>query len=110
MDFKRAYRIPRDFAYKSGNAKIQGSAAYIIKSAMIRCNNKIKEERWQGRVDMILQVHDELIFEVDNDLPFIREVYQTMKQEMDDTVTFRVPITTSGKWSSITLGEVKELT
>ena len=60
-------------------------------------------------MDVVLQVHDELIFEVDNNLPFIREVYQTMKEEMDDTVTFKVPITTSGKWSPISLGDVKEL-
>lgn len=109
MNFDRQYHIPRDFAYKSGNAKIQGSAAYIIKSAMLRCDKRIKSEKWVGKVDMILQVHDELIFEVDNNLSFIKQVYQTMKQEMDDTVTFKVPITTSGKWSPISLGDVKEL-
>jgi DNA polymerase-1 len=109
MKFKREYRIPRDFAYKAGNAKIQGSAAYIIKHAMSRCNDRIEREGWVGRVDMILQVHDELIFEVDNNLSFIKQVYRTLKQEMDDTVTFKVPITTSAKWSSISLGDVKEL-
>jgi DNA polymerase I-like protein with 3'-5' exonuclease and polymerase domains len=57
---------------------------------------------------MVLQVHDELIFEVDNDYQFIREVDQAMGEEMDDLVTFKVPITTSGKWSAISLGDVKE--
>lgn len=109
MKFKREYRIPRDFAYKSGNAIVQGTAAYVIKSAMLRCNERIKSERWGSRVDMILQVHDELIFELDNNLSFIKQVYHTLKQEMDDTVTFKVPITTSGKWSAISLGDVKEL-
>lgn len=109
MDFKREYRIPRDFAYKAGNAKIQGTAAYIIKSAMKRVGERIERERWRGRVDAVLQVHDELIFELDNDLPFIKHVYEVMKQEMDDRVTFKVPITTSGKWSPISLGDVKEL-
>ena len=110
MKFKRQYHIPQDFAYRAGNAKIQGTAAYVIKSAMKRIDSRIEKERWRGRVDVVLQVHDELIFEVDNDLPFIKEVYQTMKEEMDDRVTFKVPITTSGKWSPISLGDVKELT
>jgi DNA polymerase-1 len=109
MKFKRQYRIPRDFAYRAGNSVIQGSAAYIIKHAMKRIDERIKHEGWSGRADMILQVHDELIFEVDNNLSFIKQVYQTLKQEMDDMVTFKVPITTSGKWSSISLGDVKEL-
>lgn len=109
MDFTRTYHIPRDFAYKAGNAKIQGSAAYIIKSAMPRCEARIIREGWQDRVAMILQVHDELIFEVDNDYRFIKEVNQAMGEEMDDWETFRVPITTSGKWSPISWGDVKEI-
>jgi DNA polymerase-1 len=109
MNFDRQYHIPRDFAYKAGNAKIQGTAAYVIKSAMKRVDERIKSEGWGGKVDMVLQVHDELIFELDNNLSFIKHVYKTLKQEMDDTVTFKVPITTSGKWSNISLGDVKEL-
>jgi DNA polymerase-1 len=109
MNFKRQYHIPRDFAYKTGNAKIQGTAAYVIKSAMKRIDARIEREGWRGRVDVVLQVHDELIFEVDNNYQFIKHVYETMKEEMDDRVTFKVPITTSGKWSSISLGDVKEL-
>ena len=110
MNFEREYHIPIEFAYKAGNAKIQGSAAYVIKHAMKRIDRRIEREGWRGRVDVVLQVHDELIFEVDNNYAFIKEVYETMKEEMDDRVTFKVPITTSGKWSPISLGDVKELT
>ena len=109
MNFERKYRIPRDFAYKAGNAKVQGSAAYIIKHAMIRVDRRIEREKWRGRVDVVLQVHDELIFEVDNNYQFIQQVYQTMKEEMEDRVTFKVPITVSGKWGSVSLGDVKKL-
>ena len=109
MKFKREYHIPRDFAYKTGNAKIQGTAAYIVKSAMKRIDTRIEKERWRNRVDVVLQVHDELVFEIDDNIQFIRYVYKTMKEEMDDRVTFKVPITTSGKWSNISLGDVKEL-
>jgi len=109
MNFKRRYNIPKAFAYRSPNAVIQGTAAYVIKHAMLRCTERIKKERWQGKVDMILQVHDELIFEVDNNMAFIKEVDQVMGEEMDDLETFSVPITTSGKWSSISLGDVVKL-
>jgi DNA polymerase-1 len=108
MKFTREYHIPRGFEYKAPNAKIQGTAAYVIKHAMKRCEARIDREGWRGRVDMVLQVHDELIFEVDNYLPFIKEVDKAMGEEMDDLVTFKVPITTSGKWSPISLGDVKE--
>ena len=44
------------------NAPIQGSAADIIKLAMIKIHRKINEENWQSK--MLLQVHDELVFDV----------------------------------------------
>lgn len=109
MQFTRQYRIPREFAYKAPNVAIQGSAAYIIKHAMQRIPGRISREGWDGRVEMIFQVHDELIFEVDNDPAFIREVYTAMKDEMEDRVTFRVSITVAGKWSNTNLAELKEI-
>jgi DNA polymerase-1 len=42
------------------NAPIQGSAADIIKIAMINIHNKLKAENWKSK--MLLQVHDELVF------------------------------------------------
>ena len=44
------------------NAPIQGSAADIIKLAMVKIHQKINEENWQSK--MLLQVHDELVFDV----------------------------------------------
>jgi DNA polymerase-1 len=61
------------------NSPIQGSAADLIKVAMINVHKKLHEER--PHVKMILQVHDELIFEVpDHDL---EEAKQLVKQEME---------------------------
>ncbi len=70
------------------NAPIQGSAADIIKIAMIRIEQRLKKEL--PRVNMILQVHDELIFEV-----FPEEV-ETLRilvvEEMKNAVALSVPL------------------
>lgn len=46
------------------NAPIQGSAADIIKIAMINIHKKLTTENWKSK--MLLQVHDELVFDVHN--------------------------------------------
>jgi DNA polymerase-1 len=110
MNFKRRYYIPQDKAYKGPNAEIQGTAAYVIKCAMLRINNRLECEGWKGKhVEMLLQVHDELVFEVDDDLSFIRHVNDVLTEEMEDWVTFKVPITCSAKWSNKSWGDVEDL-
>ena len=47
------------------NTVIQGSAADLIKLAMINIHRRLQQERWQTR--MLLQIHDELVFEVPSD-------------------------------------------
>jgi DNA polymerase I len=70
------------------NAPIQGSAADIIKIAMIRIHEKLKNENYRSK--MILQVHDELIFEVlESELEKIREI---VLYEMSHAVKLNVPI------------------
>jgi DNA polymerase I len=70
------------------NAPIQGSAADIIKIAMIRINDKLKSENFKSK--MILQVHDELIFEtVESELDSLRELVIT---EMSGAARLDVPL------------------
>ena len=70
------------------NAPVQGSAADIIKLAMINIHKKMTAEKWQSK--MLLQVHDELVFDVPkNEL----ETFKSMvKQEMESAFSLSVPI------------------
>jgi DNA polymerase-1 len=108
MKFKRRYNIPRQLAYKGPNATIQGTAAYVIKHAMKRVDNRIDREGWRGKVDTLLQVHDELIFEVDHGMDLMH-VDSILTEEMEDWVTFKVPITCSAKWSDKSWYDVEDL-
>jgi DNA polymerase I len=70
------------------NSPIQGTAADIIKLAMIRISDEFR--RRQLRTRMVLQVHDELIFEVPEDEIGLRE---TIRELMQNVVQLNVPLT-----------------
>jgi len=70
------------------NSPIQGTAADIIKLAMIRISDEFKRRRLRTR--MVLQVHDELIFEVPEDELSIRD---TIRDLMQNVVQLNVPLT-----------------
>jgi len=73
------------------NTPIQGSAADMVKLAMIRIVEKLKEARLNTR--LILQVHDELIFEVPpEELERVKELVQ---REMEQVYPLRVPLRVS---------------
>ena len=74
------------------NAPIQGSAAEIMRLAMIRLNKKIKNIK----IKMLLQIHDELIFEVPNN--DVKNLCEVIKEEMisvkdSDLHSFSTPLT-----------------
>ena len=70
------------------NAPIQGSAADIIKLAMIAIQHKLEKENWQSK--MLLQVHDELVFDVPREEI---DAMQTMvKSEMENAFSLDVPL------------------
>ncbi len=70
------------------NAPIQGSAADIIKIAMVRIHEKMKSENLMSL--MVLQVHDELIFEVE--LSELEKVKELVLYEMSNAVKLDVPL------------------
>ena len=74
------------------NAPIQGSAAEIMRLAMIRLNKKIKD----NKIRMLLQIHDELIFEVPNNE--VKNLCKIIQDEMisvkdSDLHSFTTPLT-----------------
>jgi len=70
------------------NAPIQGSAADIIKVAMVRIFNRFEKEKLRSK--MILQVHDELNFNVWK--PELEQVKQIVLDEMEGAVELKVPL------------------
>ena len=71
------------------NAPIQGSAADIIKIAMINIHKKLMDENWKSK--MLLQVHDELVFDVHNSE--LEKIEPMIKHEMEHAFTLNVPLT-----------------
>ncbi len=70
------------------NTPIQGSAADIIKIAMVRIYKKLKEKNLRAR--LILQVHDELLIECPDDE--IETVIEILRQSMENAVEISVPL------------------
>ncbi|MDD5354002.1 MAG: DNA polymerase I [bacterium] len=79
----------RSFAERVAiNMPIQGTAADIIKIAMINIAKKLKQENFQSK--MLLQVHDELILEVPK--AEVKQLEQMIKQEMETALKLDVPL------------------
>jgi DNA polymerase I len=70
------------------NAPIQGSAADIIKIAMINIHEKLTSENWKSK--MLLQVHDELVFDVHHSE--LEKIKPMIKHEMENAFTLNVPL------------------
>lgn len=88
-DINSANAIVRGGAERNAvNAPIQGSAADIIKIAMINIHKKLKSENWQSK--MLLQVHDELVFDVHNSE--LEKIQPMIKFEMENAFKMIVPL------------------
>ena len=70
------------------NTPIQGTAADIIKKAMIDISSEMQKRKVKSK--MLLQVHDELIFEVPKDeLELMKDI---VKEKMESVVELKVPL------------------
>ncbi|WP_264536200.1 DNA polymerase I [Flavobacterium sp. N1736] len=88
-DINSANAVVRSAAERNAvNAPIQGSAADVIKIAMINIHKKLKEGNWKSK--MLLQVHDELVFDVHNDE--LEKIQPMIKHEMENAFMMSVPL------------------
>ncbi len=80
------------------NTPLQGTAAEIIKRAMISVNESLKKKKLQAR--MLLQIHDELVFEApQEELPELEELVRTcMEKTVNLSVPLDVDIHTGANW------------
>lgn len=79
----------RQFAERTAiNTPIQGSAADIIKVAMVAIHEKLEQERLAGV--MVMQVHDELVFDVPHER--LDEVVAIVRDKMENVITLEVPV------------------
>ncbi len=88
-DINSANAIVRGAAERNAvNAPIQGSAADIIKIAMINIYKKLSSENWKSK--MLLQVHDELVFDVHQSE--LEKIQPMIKHEMENAFIMAVPL------------------
>ena len=78
------------------NTPIQGTAADLIKLAMIRVHRALKDN--YPEATLLLQVHDELIVECPEELA--ADVAALISKEMEQVASLRVPLTAEAKWGS----------
>ncbi|HHX48926.1 MAG TPA: DNA polymerase I [Clostridiales bacterium] len=88
-EFKSTNKNLHNFASRAAmNMPLQGSAADIIKLAMIKVNNELKNNSCKAK--LILQVHDELILECPNEE--IEFVSSLLKTNMENVIKLKVPL------------------
>lgn len=98
-DINSANQTVRGFAERNAiNAPIQGSAADMIKIAMIAIHDDIKKQGLKGK--MTMQVHDELVFDVPStEVPVFRELVEKhMKNALDMSVPIVVELGEGSNW------------
>lgn len=87
----------RQYAERAAiNAPLQGTAADIIKTAMVRIDAWLREnlptDALYGNIRMVMQVHDELVFEVPDTLTLESEEIRHIRQLMETAMTLKVPL------------------
>ncbi|OGY65703.1 MAG: hypothetical protein A3A16_03750 [Candidatus Harrisonbacteria bacterium RIFCSPLOWO2_01_FULL_44_18] len=84
-------RIAREAERAAINMPIQGLAADIIKLAMIKIARKLKEKNWwNDKTRLLLSIHDELLFEISNDI--LKEAIALIKNEMESAYKLAIPL------------------
>jgi DNA polymerase-1 len=90
------------------NAPIQGTQADVIKKAMVAVADYLKKEELEGEADLLLQVHDELIYEIAEDEvePITKEIKRIMESvlpaEKTAGINFVADAASGPRWNELT--------
>jgi DNA polymerase-1 len=81
------------------NAPIQGTQADIIKLAMVEADELIEKKKWREKVRLVMQVHDELVYEIDANIAeeVAREIQKVMEGAVETVRLSGVPIKAEAK-------------
>lgn len=108
---RRRFPDPR-WAYKASNAVIQGGSADIIKYKMVEVNDWIERENLEAQVQMILTIHDALLFQVNEKdaKELANKITEILANVNSDPFNLRVPFSADYKymganWGVATYGE-----
>lgn len=98
-EFKSPQPMVRKFGERAAiNAPIQGAASDLVKKAMIDVDRAIGGKAFAGKAEMLLQVHDELVFECDSTevagakADAAGGLVATVKEKMESAVSLKVPL------------------
>ena len=86
------------------NAPLQGTAADIVKLAIIRVDKMLKEQKLEIQAHLLLQVHDELLYEIAEKK--VDQIIPLIKKEMESIITEPIPFTVKVE-SGPTWGDLK---
>jgi DNA polymerase-1 len=102
-EYGRRFRVAMDKSYKALNAIIQGCAADIMKSAMVRVWKFLKGTRSR----IIMTIHDEVVVEIhDSEKHLVRPIRKLMEA---DSSNFFIPITCSVEYTDGYWADKKEI-
>lgn len=96
--------LDEDEAYKAMNSKLQGSAAHKAKEGMVAVYREL--QIGTGQIGIIMQVHDDVVYESDGD----PEVDRRVLELLEDRTSFRIPIVADLKGSDKSWGEKETIT
>jgi uracil-DNA glycosylase family 4 len=98
-------RVREEALRQAGNAPTQGTAAEILKIATANVFKRLPDVRKYGYCELLLNIHDELILEVQTDIaPVVNEI---VAWEMANAVQLSLPLGAKGKWAE-TWGKLKD--
>lgn len=97
------WQLKREGERMAVNAPVQGTAADIVKLAMIQIDRWIKKEKKEDSVRMLLQVHDELVFEIKEEVrdAVIPKIKKIMEQAVDIEVPLEADVKAGRSWGEM---------